>query len=323
MKVAVTGGSGVVGGAVVRHLLGAGHEVVALARSEASSEKLTRSGARTVRGDVLDVGSLHQLVDGVDWLFHIAGVNEMCSKDPEHMDEVNIDGTLNVITACVRAKVGRMVQTSSAVTLGEEAGEIGLESTRHRGYHRSRYERSKHLSEGLVIEVAGSLDVVIVNPSSVQGPGRSTGTGKLLLDAARGGLRFVADTTFSIVDIDDCARGHLLAAERGTAGERYVLSGFTLSMADAVEMVARATGRGLSPVMVPLWLVSSGASVVEWAARMVRKQPPVCREMVRVLQDGAAYDGSRATRDLGLRYTSAEETIARTIAWFGTEGLLD
>ena len=323
MKVAVTGGSGVVGGAVVRHLLGAGHEIAALARTDRASEKLTRSGARPVLGDVLDVESLHRLVEGTDWVFHVAGVNEMCSKDPNRMDQVNIEGTRNVITACRRANVSRMVHTSSAVTLGEKAGEIGLESTQHRGYHRSRYERSKHLSERLVAEAAGSLDVVIVNPSSVQGPGRSTGTGKLILDAARGGLRFVADTTISIVDIDDCARGHLLAAERGTSGERYVLSGFTVTMTEALEMVARAAEHGRSPATVPFWLVSSGAAVVESAARWLGKQPPVCREMVRVLQAGAAYDGSRATRELGLRYTAAEETISRTITWFGAEGLLD
>ncbi len=322
MKVAVTGGSGVVGGAVVRLLVEAGDEVLALARSEQAAEKLTGLGSRPVRGDVLDKASLGELVKGTEWVFHVAGVNEFCSKDPDRMDRVNIGGTSNVIATCRQAGIGRMVHTSSAVTLGEQTGEIGSESTEHRGYYRSRYERSKHLSERLVLETPDGLDVVVVNPSSVQGPGRATGTGKLILDAVRGQLPFVVDTTLSIVDIDDCARGHLLAAEKGYRGERYVLSGFTMTMTEALGILERMVGRPVSPRMIPPWMATVGGVLVEAGARLLGKQPPVCREMIRVVRGGAAYDGSRATDQLGLHYTPPDETIARTIAWFEAEGLL-
>lgn len=322
MRVAVTGGSGVVGGAVVRLLVEAGHDVRALARSQQAAEKLTGSGSRPLRGDVLDMASLAELVKGTEWVFHVAGVNEFCSKDPDRMDRVNIEGTSNVIATCRQAGVGRMVHTSSAVTLGEQTGEIGSESTEHRGYYRSRYERSKHLSERLVLGSSGDLDAVVVNPSSVQGPGRTTGTGKLILDAVRGQLPFIVDTTLSIVDIDDCARGHLLAAEKGDRGERYVLSGFTMTVTEAFGILERMVGRSVSPRTVPPWIATVGGALVEAGARLLGKQPPVCREMIRTIKGGAAYDGSLATRRLGLHYTPRDETIARTIAWFEAEGLL-
>lgn len=322
MKVAITGGSGVVGRSVVRHLVVEGHQVVALARSAGSAAELERLGASPVNGDVLDIDALRGLVTGADRVFHIAGVNEMCSRDPDHMDRVNIDGTRNVMRATLEAGARRMIHTSSAVTIGEARGTIGIESSPHRGSYLSRYERSKHLSEQLVFEEAGDLDVVAVNPSSVQGPGRSTGTGKLILDLLNGSLPFLVATNVSIVDIDDCARGHLLAAEKGASGDRYILSGATFDMTGALALLARVTGRRLRPRFLPGWMASAGAAVIEVGASVTGRPPKACREMVRVLRAGHSYDGGRATRELGLDYTPLEDTIRRTVDWFESEGLL-
>ena len=322
MKAAVTGGTGVVGRSVVRHLVGAGHQVVALARSAESAVELEGLGASPIGGDVLDRAALDDLMNSAELVFHIAGVNEMCSKDPDHMDRVNIEGTRNVMHATREAGAMRLIHTSSASTIGEAHGTIGNESSPHRGSYLSRYERSKHLSERLLFEEAGDLDVVAVNPSSVQGPGRSTGTGKLILDLLNGRLPFLVETKVSIVDIDDCARGHLLAAETGASGERYLLSGATFDMTEALALLTRVTGRRLRPRFVPGWLASAGAAVIEAGAGVAGRPPEVCREMVRVLRAGHSYDGSRATRDLGLAYTPLENTIRRTIDWFEGEGLL-
>lgn len=322
MKSAVTGGSGVVGSAVVKHLVASGHEVIAVARSSQAAAKLTGLGARPIDGDVLDPPSIDRLVAGCDWVFHIAGVNEMCSRHPDLMSRVNVEGTLNVMEASRRAGVARLVHTSSAVTLGELPGEIGSETTTHRGFYLSQYERSKQNAEQLLLEQATDLDVVIVNPSSVQGPGRATGTGKLILDVLNGRLPFLIDAQISLVDIDDCARGHQLAAERGASGERYVLSGSTSTVKDLVSEFARATGSSLSVRFLPMWAATAGGAFVEVVARIAGKQPPVCREMVRVLRAGAAYDGSRATRELGLDYRPLGSMIERTVAWFRSEGLL-
>jgi dihydroflavonol-4-reductase len=322
VKIAVTGGSGIVGSAVVRHLVEAGHEVQGLARSSNASATIAALGAKPVIGDVLDLESLGRLTSGVDRVFHIAGINEMCSLDPARMDQVNIVGTANVRDACVSAGVNRLIHTSSAVAIGEEKGAIGTESSLHRGSYLSRYERSKHISEQVAFDGTPGLDVICVNPSSVQGPGRATGTGKLILDVMRGRLPLLVETTVSMVDIEDCARAHLQAADRGRPGERYLLSGVSLTIREALVLLARVSGLRVNPRFLPGPLVSAVAGGVELGARVVRRAPPVCREMVRVLRHGHHYDGTRASRDLGLAYTPIEDTVARTIEWFQAEGLL-
>jgi dihydroflavonol-4-reductase len=322
VKVAVTGGSGIVGAAVVRHLVEAGHDVQGLARSSDASATIAALGAKPVVGDVLDLESLGRLSAGVERVFHLAGINEMCSLDPARMDQVNIVGTANVRDACVSAGVNRLIHTSSAVAIGEDKGVIGTESSSHRGSYLSRYERSKHISEQVVLDRTPGLDVICVNPSSVQGPGRATGTGKLILDVMRGKLPFLVETTVSMVDIDDCARGHVLAADQGRPGERYLLSGVSLTIREALDLLARVSGLTVNPRFLPGPLVSAVGGGVELGARLVRRAPPVCREMVRVLRHGHHYDGTRATRDLGLAYTPIEDTVARTIEWFQAQGLL-
>lgn len=322
MKVGVTGGSGVVGRALVRHLVGEGHQVTALARSAATAAVLASLGAMPVDGDVLDPATLGPLAHGKDWVFHVAGVNEMCLLDPDHMDLVNIQGTRNMLDACRSAGVGRMIHTSSAAAIGEAGGTIGTESSPHAGRYLSRYERSKHLSEQMLFEEAGDFDVVAVNPSSVQGPGRSSGTGKLILDLVNGELPFLVKTRLSIVDIDDCARGHVLAAENGARGERYILNGASFSIGEVLDVLSETVGRRLSPRFIPGWVASAGAASIELGARVTRRRPPFCREMVRVLRAGHAYDGSRATRELDLHYTPIENTIRRTVDWFREQGLL-
>ncbi|MCZ6519303.1 MAG: NAD-dependent epimerase/dehydratase family protein [Actinobacteria bacterium] len=322
MRVAVTGGSGVVGTAVTSHLVGSGHEVRALAHSTGSGAKLGSLGATPVPGDVLDYDGVRSLVDGCEWVFHIAGVNQICARDSNHMWRVNVEGTRIVMDACRDARVSRMIHTSSVVTLGERKGEVATESVSHRGFYLSEYERAKTEAERLLFREAGSLDVVAVNPSSVQGPGRATGTGRIFLNAARGRLPFLIDTTISLVDIDDCARGHVLAAERGAAGERYLLSGATLTMREAVDLLSAVTGRDVPPRFLPPGVFYAISVVVETVFRVIRRQPPICREAVRVIGHGHHYDGSRAARELGLHYTPVEDTIRRTVEWFADEGLL-
>jgi dihydroflavonol-4-reductase len=322
MSIAVTGGSGVVGRALVRHLVDEGHQVWALARSSESSEILSGLGARVVAGDLFDDDALARLVKGRRRLFHVAGVNEMCSRDPQHMWRVNVEGSRRVVEAAIEAGIERLIHTSSAATIGEPGGTVGTETSLHRGDFLSEYERSKTVAERLVLDRTGEVDVVSVNPSSVQGPGRATGTGAILLAIARGELPFLLDATISLVDIDDCARGHLLAAEKGETGKRYLLSGAVLTIRDAVSMLMRKTGRRRSPWFLRPGVVTALAPVVDTVYRMAGRPSPLCAESARVLLHGHRYDGSRATQELGLSYTSLEETLDRTLAWFEAEGLV-
>jgi dihydroflavonol-4-reductase len=322
VKVVVTGGSGVVGAAVLRHLTAAGRQVSALSRSEDSDSILRRLGASPIRGDITDPSSLPAAFEGAEIVYHIAGLNTMCPREPLELERVNVGGSVAVVRAAEAAGVRRIVYTSSAATLGEERGTIGREETIHRGTYLSHYERSKHLAELAVAEAARTVEIVCVNPSSVQGPGRATGTGALILDLVRGRLPALVDTRLSIVDIDDCARGHLLAELHGRPGERYVLNSFTLSMRDAVGLLEEQLGERIDVRWLPGWLASVGVIPLEVWSRIRRRQPKVCREMVRTLRHGHAYDGSRAVAELGLTYTAPQDLLRRLVEWFRAEAML-
>jgi dihydroflavonol-4-reductase len=263
-------------------------------------------------------------MEGCDVGFHMAGVNTLCPSDPAELERVNIGGAAAVARAAAKARLPRLVHTSSAATIGEPRGTIGTEHTPHRGWYLSDYDRTKHAGERAVLDVGAreGLDVVCVNPASVQGPGRATGTAKMLLAQLDGRLKLFVDTRFSVVDIDDCTRGHLLAAERGAPGERYLLCGATLTSNEALELLERLSGRSERPRFVPAAIAPPLAGAVELAFRALRREPPTCRAMARTLLHGHAYDGSRATRELGLSYTPVEDTLRRTAAWALQAGLL-
>jgi dihydroflavonol-4-reductase len=320
----VTGGSGFVGGALLARLVAEGRDVRALARSETSSVALADAGARPVAGDVLDEPSLREAMRGCEVVFHVAGVNAMCLRDPAPMYRTNVDGTGNVIRAAATAGVGRVVLTSSAATIGESQGTIGREDSPHRGSYLSHYERSKHLGERTALGLAGELgvDLVCVNPSSVQGPGRTGGSARLLLGIVNGRLPALVETTISIVDVADCVEGHLLAESRGVAGERYLLHGATVSTPEAVALLRRLWGRPERVRWIPPSLARMGGGGAQAAARLLRRDLPFCREAVRTLLHGHRYDGSRASRELGLAYTPLEVTLERTLAWYADRGLV-
>jgi dihydroflavonol-4-reductase len=322
--VLVTGGGGVVGAALVRRLVGDGRPLRALARSEASAGSLRTMGAEPVRGDVLDLGSLTEAMRGCATVFHVAGVNAMCLRDPAPMVRTNVEGSVNAIRAAAEAGVGRVVFTSSSSAIGETRGTVGREDSPHRGSYLSVYERSKQEAERLVVGLAGKLgvEVVTVNPSSGRGPGRATGLSRLLLEVANGRLPVLVDTTISLIDIDDCAEGHVLAETRGTAGERYLLSGATLTTRDAVALLQRIWGLPRRVRFAPAWVASAGGHAASAGARLLHRDAPVCPEAVRTLLHGHRYDGSKATRELGLVYTPVEDTLRRTLEWCAQRGLV-
>ncbi len=320
----VTGGSGFVGGAIVRHLIDAGRPVRALARSRGSAERLERAGARPVPGDVFDAEALLGGMRGCGTVFHAAGVNASCLQDPSPMLHTNIEGSAAVMRAAATAGVRRFIYTSSAATLGEPRGTVGREDARHRGGFLSAYERSKYLAERRVMELAPSLGlaVVTVNPSSVQGPGRAAGSARILVEILRRRRAVIVDGWLSIVDVDDCATGHLLAEEHGTAGERYVLNGASLTTRDAVTLLQGLCGAPERVVRLPRAVVSIAGAVVGGLGRLTRRPPAICPEVARTLLHGHRYDGSRATLELGVSYRPLADTVERTLRWLADQGLI-
>jgi dihydroflavonol-4-reductase len=323
-RVFVTGGSGVVGRALVQRLVARGDEVVALARGTASEAVLGSLGARAVPGQLLDEDSLSRAMEGSSIAFNVAGVNTLCVDDPVPMMRTNVEGPPATVRAAARAGVPRLVHTSSAATIGEPPGSLGREDTPHRGWYLSTYERSKTEGERAAFQAGREtgVEVVCVNPSSVQGPGRAGGTARFLLAFLDGRLPVFVQTNVSLVDIADCTEGHLLAAERGASGERYLLSGIALTLTEALALAGEVAGVQRRPRLVPRSAAIAASYAVEHTFRLARRRPPVCREMVRTLLHGHRYDGSRATRELGLRYTSPRETLRRTVEWARGAGLL-
>jgi dihydroflavonol-4-reductase len=323
-RVFITGGTGLIGAALLTRLLDRGDEVVALARSEAAATTLAARGVRVVRGEAYDEEALAQGMEGCEHAFHVAGVNSLCVTDPWPMELVNSTAPPAAVRAAARAGVKRLVHTSSAATIGESAGTVGNERTPHRGWYLSTYERTKTAGERAAFTAARDVgqELVCVNPSSVQGPGRTGGTGRFLLAFLDGRLKVFVRTNISLVDVDDCVEGHLLAADRGVPGERYVLSGTTLTMTDALALAEEVAGVRRRPVLLPRRAATIAAAITERGFKIAGRHPPVCREMVRTLLHGHRYDGSRAQRELGLRYTEPRDTFRRTLDWARAQGLL-
>jgi dihydroflavonol-4-reductase len=324
VKVVITGATGFVGGAVLDHLVAAGHEVTATVRTDDAARQIRNRGARPVVASLHRPDSLLAAFEGHDVAFHVAGINGFCLPDSAEMFATNVRGSVNVVRAALRSGVGTVVYTSSSVTIGERQGDVGTESTPHRGWYLSEYERSKVEAERAVAVEAEDLgvNVVAVNPASVQGPGRVTGTARLLLAFVKGKLRYLPDTRATIVDVDDCARGHLAAAERGAKGARYILAGGTATTADMAEMVGAAAGISVRFRTMPGRLARGLGTTVGGAYRLARRQAPVCPEMINTMLHGHAFDGSRAERELGLVYTPLQETFERAVEWYREQGYL-
>jgi len=314
----------VIGTALVGRLLARGDSVVGLARSDAAAAALSERGVEVVRGEGYDVDALAGGMAGCAYAYNVAGVNTLCVEDPRPMERMNIDGAAAAVRAAARAGVARIVHTSSAATIGEPPGTVGTEQTPHRGWYLSTYERTKTEGERAALAAAREVgqDLVLVNPSSVQGPGRAGGTGRFFLAFLDGRLKVFVPTVVSLVDIDDCVDGHVLACAHGVAGERYLLNGMTLPIEQALALAADVAGVKRRPRMLPRGVATVAATAVERAFKLAGRRPPVCREMVRTLLHGHRYDGSRAERELGLRYTDPRETIRKTVEWARAEGLI-
>jgi dihydroflavonol-4-reductase len=320
----VTGASGFIGGAIATRLQERGDDLVGLARSDASEAKLRARGLTVVRGDVLDEESLVAGMAGCDLVYHCAGVNSHCPPDPKLLLRVNARSPEIVVQAAARVGARRVVYTSSAASVGEAHGTVGDEHSVHRGTYLSVYDRSKHEGEQGAFAAAHrtGVEVVAICPSSVQGPGRKEGNGKLIIDYVNGKLPAFVDTYVSVVDIADCTEAHILAAERGRAGARYILNGATITSAEALELITEVSGVRQNVRIVPPPIARSAAALLEAAYKVRGRVPSLCRARIRTWLHGHRYDGSLATRELGLVYTPVEETFRRTIEWAQEEGLV-
>ncbi len=317
----VTGGTGFVGGLVLSRLVRDGREVRALVRRAADRERLPTPEVELALGHLEDEELLVRAAEGCEVIYHVAGLNQLCLPDPTPLYQVNVEGTRRLLQAAQRAGVRRVVYTSSAATLGGDGRSPVDEASPPPGAFTSHYARSKFEAERVAMEF-GEIEVVTLNPSSVQGPGRVTGTARVFLDYLNGRLRFDLPSRFGICYTADCVNGHLLAESKGRAGERYVLNTATLTNTEAIDLIAVISGLTARPRTVPLPLAMGAAACLEWVAHSRGRRPLLCREAVRTVGHPHVYDGSRAERELGLRYTPLREAMEATVRWYRQEGLV-
>lgn len=323
MTTLVTGGTGFVGGALVRALHARGERVRVLARPTSDTAALEALGIEIATGDILERSSLERALAGCDTLYHAAAIYEFWNPDKAHLMRTQVDGTRTVMGAAQETGVDRVIYTSTAFTIGEPKGEIGNEATPHRGYFRLAYEEAKYHAEQVVMEYAREgLPVVTVNPSGVYGPGPIKPVGATILDAAHGRIPMVFAGRVSLVYLDDTVQGHLLAAERGRIGERYILSGVVIPTAEFIGTVCTLVGVR-APRPGPIVVGRLMATLAEVGARLSGRPPFLARDTVAMFDQGLQVDGSKAERDLGLVYTPFDEAMRRTLSWYWEQGMLD
>lgn len=320
----ITGATGVVGKPLLQKIIDQGHNVFALSRSKKNDRWFSDLGVTKIEGDLFTESIYDDISDcDIEAIFHIAGVNKMCSKNPQGMFKANIEGTKEMLQLGNRLKIKKFIYTSSAVTLGEELGTIGNELSSHRGYFLSKYEESKYLAEQEAFDYDKDFEFVSVNPSSVQGPGRVSGTAKLLISTLNKKYPPLIKNNISIVDIDDCTDGHYQALVNGEANQRYVLNSFQTTSEELLSKLKSLSEWSGRPMYLPKSVLKIIAPLGDLYKLVSSSSPLICSESARVLTHGHIYDGSKAGDKLNLSYINLEMFMKKTINWLIDESYVN
>ena len=329
MTVLVTGGTGFVGAAVVRRLLDAGKEVRALVRPTSDRRNLDGLRVEIAVSDLRDRPSLERALRGCRVLYHVAGDYRLWAPRPDELHETNVTGTRTLMLAALDAGVERVVYTSSVAALGLNPGghpPADEETPVALADMIGPYKRSKFLAEEEVRRLVRErgLPAVIVNPSAPVGPRdiKPTPTGRIIVQAARGRIPAVVDTGLNVVHIDDVAAGHLAAAARGRIGERYVLGGRNMTLAELLGLIAAIVGRRPPRLRLPHGVVLPVAYAAEGWAKLTGREPFTTVDGVRMARKRMFFSSAKAERELGYRTRPVEEALREAVEWFSAHGYL-
>jgi nucleoside-diphosphate-sugar epimerase len=318
MRVLVAGGTGKVGNAVARAACLAGHQTRVLARDVGLAAAVLPPEVELVAGDVTDLSSLAGAVGGAEVVFNAMGLHEQWLADPSLFERVNVDGSANLARAAGAAGVRRFVHTSTIDVFDAPAGGRFDETAPRTGPKRTAYERSKRRAEPAVLAAAGDMEVVFTNPALVYGLGPVRGASlekQVFAPAARGLLPAVPPGGFGVVFTEGLAWGHLLAAERGRSGERYIFCDDHTTLMELARTVVSVAGRGRAPVLtIPVSVAKAMAAAGEGIARVIRRPPLMARGELEFMLWNAVPDSGKARRELGWAPTTLEAGVSHTLA---------
>jgi dihydroflavonol-4-reductase len=321
----VTGGTGFVGTHVVRALLARGRPVRCLVRAGSRRTSLEDLDVELATGDLRDAASLGRAMAGVDVLYHCAADYRLSPRDADEIFASNVGGTSNVLLAAAEAGVRRVVHTSSVGALGltEDGSPANEETPVAPETLVGAYKKSKHAGEKIARQWAEhGLAVVIVNPSTPVGERdvKPTPTGKMIVDFLNRRMPAYVDTGLNLVDVRDVAEGHLLAAEKGRPGERYILGNRDMTLKEILDALASITGLPSPRVRLPHWVPLAAAGVELAWSRVSGREPSIPLEGVRLARHRMFFDSSKAIRELGFPQSDVVHALARAVAWYRANG---
>ena len=313
----VTGASGFIGWHVARMLVETGHRVRALVRPGSQVREIE---VEAVTGDLRDPESLQRAASGCGLVFHVAADYRLWAAHPQELYDSNVGGTRNLLEAARNTGVERVVYTSTVGCigvpqngLGDEASPVSIEDM------SGAYKRSKFQAEQAALEFAGNgLPVVIVNPTAPVGDHdvKPTPTGKIVLDFLKGDMPAFIDTGLNLVDVRDAAKGHLLAAEKGKPGERYILGCENLTLAEILRRLAELSGRKAPSLRLPYGVAyAAGLASTAWA-NVTGSEPRVPLDAVRMARKKMFVSHEKAKQELGFNPSAVDGALTRAIEWF-------
>jgi len=326
LKAFVTGATGFLGAHVARVLAEQGAELRLLVRSTSDLRNIEGLTADRVTGDLRSAASLEKAVSGCDVVFHVAADYRLWVRDPEQMYRSNVEGTRALLEAARKNGVRRVVYTSSVATMGFTSnGHVADEESPVALAHMiGHYKRSKFMAEQVATERGRSgQDVVIVNPSTPIGEMdiKPTPTGRIVVDFLKRKFPAYVDTGLNLVDATECARGHILALEKGRSGERYILGGENLTLKQILDKLAAITGRPSPKVKVPYFMALATGVVDELVTGRLRGQEPRATiDAVRMGRKKMFVSSGKAERELGWSIMPVDGALRRATAWFQAKG---
>jgi dihydroflavonol-4-reductase len=327
-KTLVTGAAGFIGSHVVLELLKQNREVRALVLRGENTKNLDGLDIETFEGDVCDPDSMRRAMEGCNRLFHLAAIYALWLPNRRKMYDVNVTGSQNVLWAAYKASVERVVYTSSVAALGVEPGEqLANENTEFNQITKANdYIFSKYLSDrDAKVFAREGLPLTIVNPAFPFGARDivPTPTGQILLDLVNGKTPGYFDAGFSIVDVEDVARGHILAEEKGKVGESYLMANKNLTFKEFFELVMRVTGVQVKLRKIPVSVaIGLGYLLEYWSNRWSHRPPLLSAKALRYARQYLYFDNGKARNELGLEFTPVESSIRRAVEWFRENGYI-